>query len=111
MKADDSLYTEAHEAPLQLIWEKLALQYDKKLKFCPSNPTYDCIFNPKYAPLQLIWEKLALQYDKKLKFCPSNPTYDCIFNPKYEQHFNKKEKSIKLFGLWMKSTLKESKII
>ena len=43
-----SLFTEAHEAHLQLRCEKLALQYYTKMKFCPSNPAYDCIFNPKY---------------------------------------------------------------
>ena len=44
----DSLYTKAHEAPLQLRSEKLALQYCIKLKSCPSNPAYDCIFQSKY---------------------------------------------------------------
>ena len=62
------------------------------------------------APLQLRCEKLALKYYTKLKSCPSNPTYDCILNPKYEQHFEKKEKSTKPFGLRMKSTLKKSNI-
>ena len=44
----DSLYTEAHEAPLQIRSEKLALQYYTKLKSSPSNPAYDCTFDPKY---------------------------------------------------------------
>ena len=44
----DSLYTKAHETPLQLRSEKLALQYCIKLKSCPSNPAYDCIFQSKY---------------------------------------------------------------
>ena len=44
-------------------------------------------------------EKLALQYSTKLKSCPFNPAYDCTFNPKYKQHFERKEKSIKPFGL------------
>ena len=43
-----NLYTEAHETPQQLRCEKLALQYYTKLKSCPSNPAYDCIFNCKY---------------------------------------------------------------
>ena len=43
-----SLYTEADEPPLTLRCEKLALQYSTKLKSCPSNPAYDCTFNPKY---------------------------------------------------------------
>ena len=43
-----SLYTEAHEAPLQLRCEKLTLQYYTKMKSCPSNPAYECIFNCKY---------------------------------------------------------------
>ena len=59
-------------------------------------------------PLTLRREKLALQYYTKLKSCPSKPAYDCTFNPKYEQHFERKEKSIKPFGLQMKLTLQES---
>ena len=62
------------------------------------------------APLQLRCEKLALQYYTKLKSCTPNSTYDCNFNPKYEQHFEKKEESIKPFDLRVKSTLEESKI-
>ena len=42
----ESLYTDADEPPLTLRREKLALQYSTKLKFCPSNPAYDCTFNP-----------------------------------------------------------------
>ena len=42
-----SLYIEAHEAPLQLRREKLALKYYTKLKSCPSNPAHDCIFQPQ----------------------------------------------------------------
>ena len=44
----DSLYAEAHEAPLQIRSEKLALQYYTKLKSPPSNPVYNCTFDPKY---------------------------------------------------------------
>ena len=44
----DSLYTEEHEAPLQVRNEKLALQYCIKWKSCPSNPAYGCIFQSKY---------------------------------------------------------------
>ena len=62
------------------------------------------------SPLTLRREKLALQYSTKLKSCPSNPTYDCTFNPKYKQHFERKEKTIKPFGLRMMSTQQESKI-
>ena len=60
------------------------------------------------AHLQLKCEKLTLHYYTKLKSSPCNPIYDCILNPKYEQHFEKEEKSIKSFGLRMKSTHKES---
>ena len=58
-------------------------------------------------PLILRCEKLALQYSTKLKSCPFNPAYDCTFNLKYKQHFERKEKTIKPFGLRMKSTLPE----
>ena len=44
----DSLYTEAHEAPLQIKSKKLALQYYIKLKSSQSNLAYDCTFDPKY---------------------------------------------------------------
>ena len=44
----ESLYIEAYEVPLQLRSEKLALQYCIKLKSCPSNLAYDCIFQSKY---------------------------------------------------------------
>ena len=44
----DSMHVEAHETPLQLRSERLALQYITKLKSCPSNPAYNCIFNPRY---------------------------------------------------------------
>ena len=44
----ESLFAEAHEAPLQIRSEKLALQYYSKLKSSPSNSVYDCTFDPKY---------------------------------------------------------------
>ena len=63
-----------------------------------------------WIPLQLRCEKLILQYYTKLKSCPSNPACDCTFNLKYEQHFERKEKSIRSCDLSMKSTFEESKI-
>ena len=57
-------------------------------------------------PLTLRHKKLALQYSTKPKSCPSNPAiWLCL---QYKQHFERKEKSIKPLGLWMKSTLQES---
>ena len=44
----ESLYVEAHEPPLEIRREKLALQYILKLKANPGNPAYDVVFNPKY---------------------------------------------------------------
>ena len=46
-----SLHVEANEMPLSLRREKLALQYILKLKSNPANPTYDCVFKPKYSIL------------------------------------------------------------
>ena len=63
----DSLYVEAHEAPLELRSEKLALQYYTKLKSCPSNPTYDCIFNPKYDRHFEKKEKSIKPFDLRMK--------------------------------------------
>ena len=47
----ESLYVEAHEPPLEIRREKLALQYTIKLKANPGNPAYDVVFNPKYQDL------------------------------------------------------------
>ena len=44
----ESLHVEAHEPPLEIRREKLALQYILKLKANPGNPAYDLVFNPKY---------------------------------------------------------------
>ena len=43
----ESLYVEAHEPPLEIRRQKLALQYIPKLKANPGNPAYD-VFNPKF---------------------------------------------------------------
>ena len=43
----ESLYVEAHEPPLEIRREKLALQYILKLKANPGNPAYGVVFNPK----------------------------------------------------------------
>ena len=47
----ESLYVEAHEPPLEIQRESLALQYTIKLKANPGNPAYDVVFNPKYQNL------------------------------------------------------------
>ena len=44
----ESSYVEAHEPPLEIRREKLALQYILKLKANPGNPAYAVVFNPKY---------------------------------------------------------------
>ena len=43
----ESLYVEAHESPLEIRREKLALQYTIKLKASQGNPAYDVVFNSK----------------------------------------------------------------
>ena len=47
----ESLYVEAHEPPLEIRREKLALQYILKLKANPGNPAHDVVFNPTYQIL------------------------------------------------------------
>ena len=47
----ESLYVEAHEPPLEIRRENLALQYILKLKANPGNPAYDVVFNLKYQIL------------------------------------------------------------
>ena len=45
------LFVEAHEPPLEIRREKLALQYILKLKANPGNPAYYVVFKPKYQIL------------------------------------------------------------
>ena len=47
----ESLSVEAHEPPLEIRRDKLALQYVLKLKANPENPAYDVVFNPKHKEL------------------------------------------------------------
>ena len=47
----ESLYVEAHEPPLEIRRDKLALQYVLKLKANPENPAFDVVFNPKHQEL------------------------------------------------------------
>lgn len=47
--------------PLSLRRDKLALQYITKLKSNDANPTYDCVFNPKYQ----------LQFDSRPHIIPT----------------------------------------
>ena len=47
----ESLYVEAHEPPLEIRRDKLALQYILKLKANPENPAFDDVFNPKHQEL------------------------------------------------------------
>ena len=63
----ESLYTEADEPPLTLRREKLALQYSTKLKSCPSNPAYDCTFNPKYKQPFERKEKIIKPFGLRMK--------------------------------------------
>ena len=47
----ESLYVEAHEPPLEIRRDKLALQYILKLKANPENQACDVVFNPKSQEL------------------------------------------------------------
>ena len=42
-----SLYSEANESPQKLGFTKLDIQFYSKLKSLPSNPAFDCTFNPE----------------------------------------------------------------
>ena len=64
----ESLYVEAHEPPLEIRREKLALQYILKLK---GNPAYDVVFNPKYqiiyADKESATDSFGIHREKLLK--------------------------------------------
>ena len=62
-----SLYTKAHEAPLQLRCEKLALQYYTKLKSCTSNLAYECIYSCKYKQQYEQKEKTIKPFGFRMK--------------------------------------------
>ena len=47
----ESLYVEAHESPLKIRREKLALQYALRLTVNQENPAYDVVFHPKHQDL------------------------------------------------------------
>ena len=47
----ERLYVEAHEPPLEIRRDKLAIQYVLKLKANPDNSAYDVVFNPKHQEL------------------------------------------------------------
>jgi hypothetical protein len=49
------LYVEANEPSLENRRFKLGMQYATKLKAYPSNPAYDCVFNPLY---ENVYDKL-----------------------------------------------------
>ena len=67
----ESLYVEAHEPPLEIRREKLALQYILKLKANPGNPAYDVVFNPKcqilYADKESATDSFGIHCKKLLK--------------------------------------------
>ena len=63
----ESLYSEAYKPPLKLRFTKLGLQYYSKLKSLPSNPVYDCIFNPKQQNLFEEREKTIKSFGLHMK--------------------------------------------
>ena len=67
----ESLYVEAHEPPLEIRREKLALQYILKRKANPGNPAYDVVFNPKYqilyADKESATDSFGIHWKKLLK--------------------------------------------
>ena len=63
----DSLYSEAYEPPLKIRFTKLGLQYYTKIKSIPTNPAYDCIFNPKNQTLFNQKEKAIKTFGLRMK--------------------------------------------
>jgi hypothetical protein len=66
----ESVYIEANDPSLENRRIKLGLQYVTKLKTYPSNPAYDCVFNPLYENV----------YDKQ-------PNTIQPFGPRVKLHF------------------------
>jgi len=62
-----SLHVEANELPLHLRREKLALQYALKLKANPSNPTFQCVFEPEHENLFKLQKKAIPTFGLRMK--------------------------------------------
>ena len=69
----ESIYVEAGELPLEQRRIKLSLQYITKLKSTPSNPAYNCVFDPQYEQKYLRNTKtispLGIRMKPHLKDC------------------------------------------
>ena len=81
----ESLYVEAHEPPLEIRRDKLALQYILKLKANPENPAYDVVFNPKHQELykneRAIWRLRTCQNSSLHMYTKFNyDTLVCFFS-------------------------------
>ena len=63
----ESLYVEASELPLEQRRIKLSLQYITKLKSTPSNPAYECVFNPEYEHKYLKNTKITAPLGIRMK--------------------------------------------
>ena len=63
----ESLYSEAYKPLLKLRVTKLGLQYYSKVKSLPSNPVYDCTFNPKQQNLFDQREKTIKTFSLRMK--------------------------------------------
>ena len=63
----ESLYSEAYEPPLKLRCTKLGLQYYSKIKSQPTNPAYNCNFNPKYQNIFNQKEKAIKPFGLQMK--------------------------------------------
>ena len=63
----ESLYVEAGELPLEQRRIKLSLQYITKLKSTPSNPAFNCVFNPQYEQKYLRNTKTILPLGIRIK--------------------------------------------
>ena len=62
-----SLYAKAQEMSLKNRPKKLSMNYVLKLKTCPDNPAYNCVFEP---PNSKLFEKSSLTQSLGLRFLP-----------------------------------------
>ena len=77
-----SLYAKAQEMPLKNRCKKLSMNYVLKLKTCPDNPAYSCVFEP---PNTKLFEKSRLTPPLGLRILPlfedSNMTWMWLMTP------------------------------
>ena len=75
-----------------------------------TSPVESLYADANEAPAGIKANKFSIQYYVKLKSCPLNPAYESTFHSKYEVLYQKSEKAIKHFDLWMEKINEKARV-